>query len=237
MFFTKSTTCRRVVTSAVVYCLIAGLTWSAGMGMLFFDGHNHLGPDSKARPAAKPVKAGLKIRTDQKTKNTAAVLTSHQPVPVAPATNNQVNRAIPRQQANYGVTAKAKNTQTGSYRYSPVPESDLPLLARIIHAEAGGESLRGQVAVGAVLLNRIRSGRFPKNLAANIFRPGEFESVSNGYIWSEPTAASYQAARLAMQGWDPTYGALYFFNPAKSTSSWIWSRQVNIVIGQHYFAG
>lgn len=132
---------------------------------------------------------------------------------------------------NYFTNDKAQN-----HSKTATTENKLPLLARIIHAEAGGESLRGQVAVGAVLLNRIRSGKFPKALAANIFRPGEFESVSNGYIWSNPTSASYQAARLALQGWDPTYGALYFFNPAKSTSRWIWSRPINIVIGRHNFA-
>lgn len=118
-----------------------------------------------------------------------------------------------------------------------IQEDELPLLARIIHAEAGGESLKGQVAVGAVLLNRIKSGSFPQSLKANIFRPGEFESVANGYIWSNPSASSYKAARLALRGWDPTYGALYFFNPAKTRSSWIWGRPIHTVIGQHNFAG
>lgn len=128
-------------------------------------------------------------------------------------------------------------TQSQWAQVAHAAEIELPWLARIIHAEAGGESLKGQVAVGAVLINRIKSGRFPKTLKANIFRPGEFESVANGYIWSHPSSSSYQAARLALQGWDPTYGALYFFNPAKTNSRWIWGRPIHTVIGQHNFAG
>ncbi len=122
-------------------------------------------------------------------------------------------------------------------RTRPVAKDELPWLARIIHAEAGGETIKGQVAVGAVLLNRIKSGKFPQSIKANIFRPGEFESVSNGYIWSNPSSSSYRAARLALKGWDPTHGSLYFFNPAKSSSKWIWGRPVYTVIGQHNFAG
>ena len=87
-------------------------------------------------------------------------------------------------------------------------------------------------------MNRIHSGRFPKTISANVFRNNEFESVSNGYIWDiEPTADSYRAATLAVKGWDPTGGALYFYNPAKSSSAWIWSRPIYTKIGDHYFAG
>jgi spore germination cell wall hydrolase CwlJ-like protein len=119
----------------------------------------------------------------------------------------------------------------------PLSDAQYQILVRVIHAEAGGEPLKGQVAVAAVLLNRIRSGRFPKSISANVFRRGEFESVSNGYIWSEPTLSAHKAARLALQGWDPTFGALYFYNPAKTYSRWIWSRPIYTRIGNHYFAG
>jgi spore germination cell wall hydrolase CwlJ-like protein len=119
----------------------------------------------------------------------------------------------------------------------PISSTQYQILVRIIHAEAGGEPLKGQVAVAAVLLNRIRSGRFPKSISANVFRNGEFESVSNGYIWSEPTSSAYKAAKLALQGWDPTYGALYFYNPAKTYTNWIWSRPIHTRIGNHNFAG
>lgn len=114
--------------------------------------------------------------------------------------------------------------------------NDFRLLVRLIHAEAGGESLQGQVAVGAVILNRIHSGHFPKTIRGNIFKRGEFESVSNGYIWSSPTFSAYKAARLALQGWDPSRGALYFYNPAKTDSAWIWSRPIIARIGNHFFA-
>ena len=119
----------------------------------------------------------------------------------------------------------------------PAPTTDqVHMLARIIHAEAGGEPYSGQVAVGAVILNRIRSGIFPKSIQANVFRNGEFESVSNGYIWSNPSTSSYRAARAALSGWDPTGGAIYFYNPAKSSSKWIWTREVIVKIGDHVFA-
>lgn len=137
--------------------------------------------------------------------------------------------------------------QTGAGSSTPTPaartwntlsNSQFQILVRAINAEAGGEPFEGQVAVGAVLLNRIRSGRFPKTISANVFRNGEFESVSNGYIWdTEPTASAYRAATLAVKGWDPTGGALYFYNPAKSSSAWIWSRPIYTKIGSHYFAG
>jgi hypothetical protein len=110
------------------------------------------------------------------------------------------------------------------------------MLARIISAEAKGEPFHGQVAVGAVILNRVASGRFPKTIAANVLKRGQFEPVANGAIWEEPTASAYRAASLALKGWDPTRGALYFFNPAKSSSRWIWSRPIIARIGDHVFA-
>lgn len=113
---------------------------------------------------------------------------------------------------------------------------NLALLARVIFAEARGEPLEGQVAVGAVLLNRIKNPNFPDNLWSNIFRSGEFCTVRDGQIWLEPDAKAYRAAQLALNGWDPTNGALFFYNPARTTSRWIWSRPVTTRIGRHIFA-
>lgn len=115
---------------------------------------------------------------------------------------------------------------------------DLYLLARLISGEARGESYQGQVAVGAVIMNRIASGQFPTTVKGNIFKRGEFESVSNGQIWGTVTHSALKAARAALAGEDPTYGALYFYNPAKiySKTNWIWSRQVTSRIGDHVFA-
>ncbi len=113
---------------------------------------------------------------------------------------------------------------------------DVYLLARTISAEARGEPFRGQVAVGAVILNRIESALFPNTLAGVIFQPRAFESVINGTIYRPPTQEAIRAANLALSGWDPTYGSLYFWNPATATSRWIWSRRIITQIGRHYFA-
>ncbi|MGE5583620.1 MAG: cell wall hydrolase [Bacillota bacterium] len=114
---------------------------------------------------------------------------------------------------------------------------DTDLLARLITAEAGAEPFEGKVAVAAVILNRIQDVKFPATVAGNIFKPHEFESVSNGLIWEQPTEDAYKAAVDAVKGWDPTYGAKYFYNPAKVQGpSWVWSRTVVGRIGNHVFA-
>ncbi len=113
---------------------------------------------------------------------------------------------------------------------------DVTLLARAIHAEAGAEPYLGQVAVGAVILNRVESSLFPNSLSGVIYQPLAFESVSNGFINEPPDADALRAAQDALNGWDPTQGALFFWNPAKPVSSWIWSRQIITQIGKHVFA-
>lgn len=113
---------------------------------------------------------------------------------------------------------------------------NVELLARLISAEARGEPYIGQVAVGAVLLNRLESPSFPNTLAGVIYQPGAFESVSNGQINLAPTAEARRAANDALSGWDPTYGCLYFYNPAKTSNAFIWSRKIVIKIGKHNFA-
>lgn len=129
-----------------------------------------------------------------------------------------------------------QSKQTGSPNPKSGPNVDLYLLARVIYAEARGEPFQGQVAVGAVLLNRLKDARFPKSLAQIIFKQGEFCTVRDGQIWKTPDRQALQAARLAAAGWDPTGGALYFYNPAKTTSRWIWSRPIVNRIGNHNFA-
>lgn len=117
-------------------------------------------------------------------------------------------------------------------------QNDLYLLARLISGEAQGESYQGQVAVGAVIMNRLESKVFPNTIAGNVFKKGEFESVSNGQIWGAVTESALKAAKAAISGNDPTGGALYFYNPAKvhSKTNWIWTRQVTGRIGLHVFA-
>ena len=111
----------------------------------------------------------------------------------------------------------------------------LDLLARLISAEARGEPYEGQVAVGAVVLNRVEHPSFPNSIAEVIYQPGAFSCLDDGQF-DEPVAESaYRAARDAMNGWDPTYGAIYYFNPVTATSRWIWSRPLIVNIGKHRF--
>ncbi len=112
------------------------------------------------------------------------------------------------------------------------------LLARIVHAESKGEPYLGQVCVAAVILNRVSSPDFPNSLSGVIYQPGAFEPVSNGTINQEvpQDASARKAAREALNGYDPTGGCLYFFNPNTATSKWIWSREVVKTIGKHVFA-
>ncbi|NMB46015.1 MAG: spore cortex-lytic enzyme [Firmicutes bacterium] len=119
-----------------------------------------------------------------------------------------------------------------------VARSDnIDLLARVIAGEAEGEPYSGQVAVGATILNRIANPRFPNTLSGVIFQPNAFESVSNGLIWRRaPSATAYRAARDAINGYDPTYGAIFFWNPSKPVNPWIWSRSIIVWIGRHVFA-
>lgn len=113
---------------------------------------------------------------------------------------------------------------------------DVQLLARLIHGEARGEPYEGKVAVGAVVLNRTTDSRFPKTIAGVIYQPGAFDAVYDGQINLAPDSSSLNAARDAMNGWDPSYGCVYYYNPNTATSSWIWSRPIIVVIGAHNFA-
>lgn len=111
------------------------------------------------------------------------------------------------------------------------------LLARVVAAEAEGEPYQGQVAVAAVILNRVESSQFPNSLSGVVFQPHAFESVSNGLIWRRsPSREAISAARDALNGVDPTYGCIFFWNPSKPVSGWIWSRPVAVRIGSHVFA-
>jgi N-acetylmuramoyl-L-alanine amidase len=112
------------------------------------------------------------------------------------------------------------------------------LLARAINGEARGEPYEGQVAVGAVILNRTKDSNFPKTVAGVIYQPGAFTAVSDGQINVpiDSSSSVVKAAQDALSGWDPTDGCIYYWNPATATSKWIWSRTVQKKIGSHYFA-
>lgn len=109
------------------------------------------------------------------------------------------------------------------------------LLARLINGEARGEPYEGQVAVGAVVLNRTRDPRFPNTIAGVIYQPGAFTAIVDGQIHAEIQQSSINAARDALNGWDPSGGAVFYYNPAKTTNKWIWSRPLIKIIGKHRF--
>ncbi len=112
---------------------------------------------------------------------------------------------------------------------------DLHLLAKAIYGEARGEPFEGQVAIAAVILNRVRSPLFPNTISGVIFEPRAFTAVADGQFYLQPDQNAYKAAQLALDGWDPTYGAIYYFNPVTATSPWIWSRPYIMTIGRHRF--
>lgn len=113
--------------------------------------------------------------------------------------------------------------------------SDLNLLARVIYGEARGEPYTGQVAVGAVVLNRVRSSSFPNTISGVVYQSGAFDAVRDGQINLTPNSTAKKAAQDALNGWDPSYGAVYYFNPATATNKWIWSRPMTVTIGNHRF--
>ncbi len=113
--------------------------------------------------------------------------------------------------------------------------NDLNLLARLVYGEARGEPYSGQVAVAAVVLNRVRSSSFPNTVSGVIYQRGAFDVVSDGQINLTPNDTARKAAQDALNGWDPSYGAIYYFNPSTATNKWIWSRPMTVTIGRHRF--
>lgn len=124
---------------------------------------------------------------------------------------------------------------SGNSSSSSVSSSDLNLLARVVYSEARGEPYTGQVAVAAVVLNRVKSSSFPNTIAGVVYQSGAFDAVADGQINLTPNATAKKAAQDALNGWDPSYGAIYYFNPATATNKWIWSRPHTITIGNHRF--
>lgn len=109
-------------------------------------------------------------------------------------------------------------------------------LARVVHGEARGEPFTGQVAVAAVVLNRVESGNFGNSIKEVIYEPGAFTAVADGQYYLEPDSSAFKAVEAAIQGWDPTGGAIYYWNPQTATSKWVWSRPIINQIGKHVFA-
>ena len=154
---------------------------------------------------------------------------------------SQSIKAVKQFQKDYGLKVDGivgKNTlkALGLSSYGGYSSSDVYLLAKCIHAEARGEPYVGQVAVAAVILNRVKSPQFPNTISGVIYQPWAFTAVHDGQINLEPNDTAYKAAKDALNGWDPSYGCLYYYNPETATSKWIWSRQTVVTIGKHVFA-
>ena len=131
-----------------------------------------------------------------------------------------------------------KIEQEYAYAQGSNYSNDVQLLARCVNGEARGEEYTGQVAVAAVILNRVEHSSFPNTMAGVIYQPGAFTAVSDGQIDVpiDPNSTVYKACEDAMNGWDPSGGAIYYYNPAKTTNQWIYSREVICRIGNHVFA-
>ncbi len=130
-----------------------------------------------------------------------------------------------------GIYSNSSSSSSGSSSNS----SNVNLLAKLIYGEARGEPYTGQVAVGAVVMNRVRSSSFPNTISGVIYQSGAFDAVRDGQINLSADSTAKKAAQDAINGWDPSYGAIYYFNPSTATNKWIWSRPMTITIGRHRF--
>ncbi len=126
-------------------------------------------------------------------------------------------------------------TSSSSGGSSSNNSSNVNLIAKAIYGEARGEPYTGQVAVGAVIMNRVKSSKFPNTISGVIYQKGAFDAVSDGQINLNPDSTAKKAAQDALNGWDPSYGAIYYFNPSTATNKWIWSRPLTVTIGKHRF--
>lgn len=157
--------------------------------------------------------------------------------------------AVVKFQRNNGLTAdgvvgtktaqamglKLSGSTTTSSSGTSSSSTDLNLLARVVYGEARGEPYTGQVAVAAVVLNRVKSSSFPNSIAGVVYQSGAFDCVADGQINLSPNQSAYNAARDALNGWDPSYGCLFYYNPRTATSKWMLSRTIKLNIGNHAF--
>ncbi|MFV9511514.1 spore cortex-lytic enzyme [Tepidibacillus sp. LV47] len=149
----------------------------------------------------------------------------------------QTYKTVRKFQADYGLAVDGiVGYQTWRIlKKKSLSKKEFELLARLVYSEARGEPYKGQVAVAAVVLNRIDSNQFPNQLRSVIFQDGAFTAVADGQLWLTPNQTAKNAALDAIRGWDPSYDALYYFNPKTATSKWIWTRPQIVKIGNHIF--
>ncbi len=168
-----------------------------------------------------------------KTLSAVKIFQSHNGLAVDGIVGKQTAAAIIRQVSDPGTKAGYPNPSRG---YLANARQDLADLARLIYGEARGESYTGKVAVAAVALNRLKAKIFGSTIQEVIFQPGAFTAVDDGQFFLQPDASAFRAAEDALNGWDPTGGALYYWNPVTATNKWVWSRPIITTIGRHVFA-
>ena len=232
---------KNILSKFICGLMLVSITLSFSGGILGMSSHNATTVKTVKTVAKKPSKPSnpqeqMMVKADQPGSSNKVLGEK-----AGPAQNTWTK---PESANNYSASPTGLATNKPAPNYAGQPKKqpkpgaqvDLYLLARVIYAESRGEPIQGQVGVGAVLLNRLKDSRFPKSLSQIIFKHGEFCTVRDGQIWKTPNQEALKAARLAIAGWDPTGGALYFYNPAKTTSRWIWSRPIVNRIGNHIFA-
>jgi N-acetylmuramoyl-L-alanine amidase len=222
---------RKMVAGLMAVLLLTGLAGGAIAGPLAQYRRRALASTASTAVATALPVAGVTpvtgaTATTEATKSAAA--------PAATTAPNSANPSTRAAEVSRG--ASRPQTTTSQSQLPPgVTLNDVDLLAHLIFAEAGIEPYSGQVAVGAVVLNRTRSKEFPNTIAGVIYQTGQFEPVGNYYFNSEPSASAKQAALEAVRGTDPSHGALYFFDPSKVTSDFLWGRPMTVTIGGHRF--
>ncbi|KUP24299.1 spore cortex-lytic enzyme [Paenibacillus sp. DMB5] len=156
--------------------------------------------------------------------------------PTEPSTTTAKKNTGNNTAAKTGNTGKTNTTaELSSGNTMGLSENDLKIMANAVYGEARGEPFEGQVAVAAVILNRVKSPSFPNTPSGVIFQPGAFTAVADGQIYLEPNEQARKAVQQALNGWDPSGGCLYYFNPKTATSKWIWTRPQVMTIGEHIF--
>ncbi|MEH7333818.1 spore cortex-lytic enzyme [Neobacillus drentensis] len=162
--------------------------------------------------------------------------TNNTTVKKAPTNNTAIKKAAPKAtKPKAAPVKKAPKKPTAANTPNGFSQNDIRLIANAVHGESRGEPYIGQVAVAAVILNRVNSPNFPNTVSGVIFEPGAFTAVADGQIWLTPNENAKKAVIDAINGWDPTGEALYYFNPATATSGWIWGRPQIKRIGKHIF--
>lgn len=226
----KKILCRRILSFLLALVLLGGIGTIAAVKT----------DDSSVSTLSKMGSRGEEVRRiQQKLKNWGYYTGS-----VDGIYGSQTQSAVRKFQRDNGLTVDGiagpktlsylgiSSGSSGNGQYS---SNDVYLLAKVIAAEARGESYVGQVAVGAVVLNRVSHSSFPDSIAGVVYQPGAFSCVNDSNWSVAPTAESQKAARDAINGWDPSGGAIYYYNPAKTSNQWIRSRPVIVTIGSHLF--